>query len=204
MWGIFIKILNIFVPGFKVSPMASLLHPSGDYRSLLSYRKAEQIYDLTYYFCKTFLSSRDRTVDQMIQAARSGKQNIAEGKEAGLTSMETEIKLVNVARASLDELLIDYEDFLRVRSFSLWGKDSPEALFVRRKGGDRGLEQGYFLELARTRSPEVVANMAICLIFQAKYLLMRQLRFLEEKFLKEGGLRERMSRRRRGVRNRGE
>lgn len=119
--------------------MAPLLRPSGDYRSLLSFRKAEQIYDLTYYFCKTYLSFRDRTVDQMVQAARSGKQNIAEGKEAGLVSMETEIRLMNVARASLDELLADYEDFLRVRGFSVWGKDSRESLFVRRKGADKGL-----------------------------------------------------------------
>lgn len=184
---IFIKILIIFVAGFRMGRMASLLRPSGNYRSLLSFRKAEQIYDLTYYFCKAYLSSRDRTVDQMVQAARSGKQNIAEGKEAGLVSMETEIKLMNVARASLDELLADYEDFLRVRGFPVWGKDSRESLFVRRKGADKCLARDYFLELARTRPPEVVANMAICLIFQAKYLLMRQLRFLEEKFLREGG-----------------
>lgn len=182
--------------------MDPLLHPSGDYRSLLSYRKAEQVYDLTYYFCKTYLSSRDRTVDQMIQAARSGKQNIAEGKEAGLTSMETEIRLVNVARASLDELLVDYEDFLRVRGWPVWEKDSREALFVRKKGADKGLERDYFLRLAKTRPPEVVANMAICLIFQAKFLLMRQLKFLEGKFLRDGGLRERMSRMRKEARNR--
>lgn len=102
--------------------MASLLRPSGDYCSLLSYQKAEQIYDLRHYFCKTYLSCRDRTVDQMVQAARSGKQNIAEGKEAGLISLEMEIKLINVARANLDELLVDYEDFLRVRKFLLWGR----------------------------------------------------------------------------------
>ena len=135
--------------------MASLLRPSGDYRSLLSYQKAEQIYDLTYYFCKTYLSCRDRTVDQMVQAARSGKQNIAEGKEAGLTSLEMEIKLINVARASLDELLVDYEDFLRVRKLLLWEKDSREAQFVRKKGADKTAGRDYFLNLARTRaSPE--------------------------------------------------
>lgn len=111
--------------------------------------------------------------------------------------METEIKLMNVARASLDELLADYEDFLRVRGFPVWEKDSRESLFVRKKGEDKCLARDYFLELARTRPPEVVANMAICLIFQAKYLLMRQLRFLEGKFLREGGMRERMSRMRR-------
>ena len=184
--------------------MASLLRPSGDYRSLLSYQKAEQIYDLTYYFCKTYLSCRDRTVDPMVQAARSGKQNIAEGKEAGLTSLEMEIKLINVARASLDELLVDYEDFLRVRKFLLWEKDSREAQFVRKKGADKTVDRDYFLDLARTRPPEVIANMAICLIFQAKFLLMRQLEFLEGKFLREGGMRERMSRMRRAVKDRGD
>lgn len=140
----------------------------------------------------------------MVQAARSGKQNIAEGKEAGLVSMETEIKLMNVARASLDELLADYEDFLRVRGFPVWEKDSRESLFVRKKGADKCLARDYFLELAQTRPPEVVANMAICLIFQAKYLLMRQLRFLEGKFLREGGMRKRMSRMRRNRGDRGD
>jgi hypothetical protein len=140
----------------------------------------------------------------MVQAARSGKQNIAEGKEAGLTSLEMEIKLINVARASLDELLVDYEDFLRVRKFLLWEKDSREAQFVRKKGADKTVDRDYFLDLARTRPPEVIANMAICLIFQAKFLLMRQLEFLEGKFLREGGMRERMSRMRRAVKDRGD
>lgn len=96
------------------------LHQKGNYRDLIVYQKAECIYDITYYFAHTFLKSGDRTIDQMIQASRSGKQNIAEGSAAGTTSAETEIKLLNVARASLQELLIDYEDYLRVRSLCKW------------------------------------------------------------------------------------
>src|SRR6202007_3171034 len=103
----------------------------GNYSELLSYEKAEIVYDLTFHFCQRFLSRGDRTIDQMVQAARSGKQNIAEGSKASGTSKETEIKLTNVARASLEELLVDYEDFLRVRDFRLWEKNSKEASFVR-------------------------------------------------------------------------
>src|SRR5258707_4916725 len=111
---------------------AGFIPPHGNYRELLSYRKAEIVYDLTYRFCHRFLAKRDRTVDQMIQAARSGKQNIVEGSKVSGTSKEAEIKLINVARASLEELLEDYRDFLRVRKAQLWPKDSREALFVRK------------------------------------------------------------------------
>lgn len=106
----------------------------GNYRELLSYQKAEIVYDLTFRFCQRFLNRGDRTIDQMIQAARSGKQNIVEGCHASGTSKETEIKLVNVARASLEELLVDYQDFLRVRDLRLWEKDSKEARYVRQLG----------------------------------------------------------------------
>src|SRR5213080_3382503 len=104
----------------------------GNYRKLRSYQAAEVIYDLTFHFCERFLRKGDRTIDQMVQAARSGKQNIAEGSRASGTSKEMEIKLTNVARASLKELLIDYEDFLRVRNLRLWDKNSEEALYVRK------------------------------------------------------------------------
>src|SRR6202045_3921740 len=109
------------------------LEPHG-YRDLYAYHKAEVVYDLTYRFCQRFLSRGDRTIDQMVQAARSGKQNIVEGSKAAGTSKEMEIKLTNVARASLEELLVDYRDFLRVRDLRLWDKDSKEAKFVRRLG----------------------------------------------------------------------
>ncbi len=106
----------------------------GGYQGLLSYRKAEVVYDLTFRFCQRFLTTGDRTVDQMVQAARSGKQNIAEGSKASGTSKKMEIKLTNVARASLEELLIDYGDFLRVRDLPTWKKESREAAFVRKLG----------------------------------------------------------------------
>ncbi|MDP4220285.1 MAG: four helix bundle suffix domain-containing protein [Bacteroidota bacterium] len=172
--------------------MARFIPPHGNYRELLSYKKAEIIYDLTFRFCERFLRKGDRTIDQMVQAARSGKQNIAEGSKASLTSKETEIKLTNVARASLEELLIDYEDFLRVRDLSKWDKDSKEAQYVRKLGSGPDSFETY-REFCETRPPEVVANIAICLINQANYLLDRQIRRLEQDFIKEGGLRERMA-----------
>ena len=106
----------------------------GNYQTLLTYRKAEIIYDFTFRFCDRFLSRGDRTIDQMVQSARSGKQNIAEGCKASITSAETELKLVNVARASLGELLLDYQDYLRVRDHPIWDKNSKEALYVRKFG----------------------------------------------------------------------
>lgn len=175
----------------------------GGYRRLLSYQKAEIVFDATVYFCDRFIGKRSRTHDQMVQAARSGKQNIVEGSMASATSKETEIKLTNVARASLEELLADYQDFLRVRGLRLWDKGSAEALYVRRLGavGHRSHESHRthvtyetYRSVLETRSPEVVANIIICLIHRANYLLDQQLRQLEQAFVKEGGLRERMLR----------
>ncbi len=175
--------------------------PHGNYRELLSYQKAEVVYDITFRFCRKFLAKGDRTIDQMIQAARSGKQNILEGSEASGTSKEMEIKLVGVARASLEEVLKDYEDYLRVRDFKLWDKDTKEAKYVRRLGNKPHVTYESFREFVETRPPEVIANIAICLIHQANYLLDRQMRRLEQDFLKEGGLRERMTRARLAARN---
>ncbi len=170
-----------------------IIPPRGDYKTLLSFHKAEVVYDITFRFAHKFLARSDRTIDQMIQSARSGKKNILEGSKAGLTSKETEIKLTNVARASLEELLDDYLDFLRVRDHREWDKSSKEALYVRRLG--RKVPQTYELyrKFVETRPPEVVANIAICLIHQANYLIDQQLRRLEKDFLKTGGLRERMT-----------
>jgi four helix bundle suffix protein len=170
-----------------------LLPPHGHYEALKSYRKAEIVYDLTYHFTARFLGRGDRTVDQMVQAARSGKQNIVEGSRASGTSKETELKLTSVARASLDELLKDYQDALRVRRAAYWDKDSREAIYVRRLGANPAVSYEDFREFAETRSLEVVANIAICLIHQANYLLDQQIRRLERDFLREGGLRERMT-----------
>jgi four helix bundle suffix protein len=166
----------------------------GGYQNLASYQKAEIIYDLTFRFCQRFLDRGDRTIDQMVQAARSGKQNIAEGSKASGTSKEMEIKLTNVARASLEELLIDYRDFLRVRDHVLWEKDSKEARYVRKLANQPKPTYETYRELCESRPAEVVANMALCLIHQTNYLLDQQIRRLEKDFIKEGGLRERMTR----------
>lgn len=178
------------------------LPPHGNYQQLLTYQKAEIIYDITFRFCQRFFNKGDRTIDQMIQAARSGKQNIAEGSKAAATSKETEIKLTNVARASLEELLIDYRDYLRVRDLPLWDKNSKEAEFVRKLSKRSPVSYDIYREFCETRPSEVVANIAICLIHQTNYLLDRQLRRLEQDFLKEGGIRERMTRARLQYRNR--
>ncbi len=167
--------------------------PHGNYREPLSYQKSEIVYDLTFRFCQRFLERGDRTIDQMIQAARSGKQNIAEGSAASGTFKEMEIKLTNVARASLEELLVDYEDYLRVRDLKRWSKDSREASFVRRRAAIPGGTFETWREFVETRPAEVVANIAICLIHQANYLLDQQLRQLEKDFVKNGGSRERMT-----------
>lgn len=171
-----------------------IIPPRGDYRKLLSYQKADVIYQITYRFCHRFLSRGDRTIDQMIQAARSGKQNIVEGSKAGTTSKESEIKLTNVARASLEELLEDYRDFLKARNHKIWEKNSREAIYVRDLGKSNSLTFAQFSDFIETRSEEVVANIAICLIHQTNYLLDHQLAALEDRFLEEGGLRERMTR----------
>lgn len=130
----------------------------------------------------------------MVQAARSGKQNIVEGSKASGTSKEMEIKLTNVARASLEELLVDYRDFLRVRDFPIWEKDSKEARYVRKLGNRPHVTYETYREFCETRPPEVIANMALCLIHQANFLLDQQIRRMEQDFVKEGGLRERMTR----------
>jgi four helix bundle suffix protein len=168
--------------------------PHGGYENLLSFRKARIVYDGTVRFCERFLDKRDRTREQMVQAARSGKQNIIEGSQASGTSKEIEIKLMNVARASLEELLEDYRDFLRVRGLPLWDKNSREARFVRGLGNHKDSSYETYETYIETRPPAVVANILICLIHQTNYLLDQQLRQLEKAFLKEGGLRERMTR----------
>ena len=171
-----------------------ILPPRGDYQTLLSFQKAEVVYDITFRFAHLYLIKGDRTIDQMIQAARSGKKNILEGSKAGLTSKEMEIKLTNVARASLEELLDDYKDFLRARDLKTWDKDSKEALYVRKLGRQTPQTYELYREFVETRPANVVANIAICLIHQTNYLLDQQLRRLEKDFLEQGGLRERMTR----------
>jgi four helix bundle suffix protein len=170
-----------------------LVPRTGNYRKLYSYQKAEAIYDITFYFCGNYLKRGDRTIDQMVQAARSGKQNIVEGSAASATSKETEIKLVNVAKASLQELLVDYEDYLRTRGHRQWEDGSVELQKMRELGRKHN-DSAFYMALLKTRPPETIANMAICLIKQTDYLLFKQLQSLGEDFLKKGGMRERMTR----------
>lgn len=175
-------------------PKSALIPPHGGYRNLKSYQTAEIVYDATVVFCDRFIDKRSRTHDQMVQAARSGVQNIAEGSMASATSKKTELKLTGVARASLEELLLDFQAFLRQNGLRIWAKDSTEALGVRRKyqsdKSDRSDESDpYSLKAA---SPEVAANTLICLINQASYLLGRQLQRLEQQFLTEGGFTEKL------------
>lgn len=177
-----------------------LVPRTGNYKKLFSYQKAEAIFDITYYFCKHYLQRGDRTIDQMVQAARSGKQNIVEGSAASATSKETEIKLVNVAKASLQELLVDYEDYLRTREHHQWEDNSIELLKMRELGRKHN-DSAFYMTLVKTRPPETIANMTICLIKQTDYLLFRQLQSLGEDFLKNGGMRERMTRMRLERRN---
>lgn len=179
--------------------------PHGGYRKLRSFQVAQAAYDATVVFCDRFVDKRSRTHDQMVQAARSGVQNIAEGSMASATSTKSELMLTGVARASLEELLLDYEDFLRQRGLRLWPKDSPEALAVRRKYQSDGSDQsdrsdGSDPYSIASATPEVAANTIICLINQASYLLKRQLEKLEQEFLEKGGVGERMYQARRQVR----
>jgi len=168
--------------------------PHGGYENLLSFKKSRIVYDATVYFCGRYIDKYSRTHDQMVQAARSGKQNILEGSQASGTSRETEIKLVNVARASLEELLEDYRDFLRVRGHRLWDKNSREALFVRKLGNGADASYETYRTYIETRPPEIVANIIICLIHQTNYLLDQLIRQLEKDFLEKGGLKENMFR----------
>jgi four helix bundle suffix protein len=182
----------------------SFLPRKGNYQDLLAYRKAEIIFDLTFHFCRRFLLRGDRTVDQMVQAARSGKQNIAEGSKAAVTSSETEIKLTNVARASLEELLIDYCDYLRTRGHAQWEKNSHQAVYVRRLGSNPEATFETYREFVETRPAEIVANIAICLLHQTNFLLDHYLRRLQQDFVKTGGIREQMSAARRAKRQKSE
>lgn len=173
---------------------AGFILPHGGYRKLLSYRKTEIIYKATARFCQRFFTRRDRTYDQMVQAARSGKQNIVEASAASGTSKKMEITLTGVARASLEELLNDYEDFLRHRDLPLWDKDSKPARAVRRLGASKDESYESYVSYVETRSPETSANVVICLIHQANCLIDKQLKRLEKEFVQTGGLSERMTR----------
>jgi four helix bundle suffix protein len=166
----------------------------GGYKKLLSFRKAEIVYDATVYFCDRFIDKRSRTHDQMVQAARSGKQNIIEGSMASATSKEMEIKLTNVARASLEELLTDYRDFLRVRGLQEWPSDHAYTVRLRELNRIPDASYATFRKGIENTDAAISANVIIGLIRVTSYLLDRQIRYLEQAFVKDGGLRERMTR----------
>src|SRR5262245_26695470 len=179
--------------------------PHGGYRGLKSYQNAEIVYDATVAFCDRFVDRRSRTHDQMVQAARSGKQNIAEGSMASGTSSKFELKLVSVARASLEELLLDFQDFLRQHGLPLWDKNHPQAQAVRQLAYLKNRSYSTYRTYVEESSSEVAANTMVCLIHQANYLLDQQLRHLERQFLDEGGFTERLYQaRRQSRRDRGD
>jgi four helix bundle suffix protein len=171
-----------------------LIPPHGGYRELKSFQMAEIVYDATVRFCDRFVDPRSRTHDQMVQAARSGRQNIAEGSQASGTSRKMELKLVGVARASLEELLLDYQDFLRQRDLSLWDKAHPLAQEIRALARRENRSYSTYRPYIEEAPPEVAANTLLCLIHQTSYLLDQQLRQLEQVFLQEGGFSERLYR----------
>jgi four helix bundle suffix protein len=170
----------------------AIIPPHGGYRELKSYQMAEIVYDATVAFCDRFISRRSRTHDQMVQAARSGKQNIAEGSMASGTSKKTELKLVGVARASLEELLLDYEDFLRQRGLPLWRKGDPKAREVRQLAFGADRSYATYMPYVESRDAATAANTLVCVTHQANYLLDQQLRSLEKAFLEDGGFTERL------------
>jgi len=172
----------------------SLIPRHGGYRNLKSFRMSEIVYDATVASCRRFVDKRSRTHDQMVQAARSGRQNIAEGSQASGTSRKTELKLVGIARASLEELLLDFEDFLRQHDLKLWLKEHPRAREVRALAHREDRTYQTYRTYVEEAKPETAANAVICLIHQTSFLLDRQLRQLEARFLEEGGFTERLYR----------
>ncbi len=182
---------------------SQLIPPHGGYQELKSYQMSELVFDGTVKFCDRFIDRRSRTHDQMVQAARSGKQNIVEGSMASGTSKKTEVKLVGVARGSLEELLQDYQDFLRTRDLSLWEKDNPLSKTVRRLCYKKDRSYKTYKTYIENGPPEVAANTMVCLIHQTNFLLDQQLRALEKEFLEQGGFTERLYRTRIQARSRG-
>jgi four helix bundle suffix protein len=198
------------------------IRKSGGYRDLRSFQITTVIYDATYRFCERFPDPRSRMRDQMVQAARSGRQNIAEGSRASASSSQTELRLVNVARSSLEELLLDFEDFLRHRGLRQWGPDSAEALEVRKRGRTRQSDladrsdpsdqaitriaddrhYALYAQWLDSDEPSIRANALICLIHQANYLLDQQIEALEKCFIQEGGYSEQLATARLAERNR--
>jgi four helix bundle suffix protein len=187
-----------------MTEIPGIIAAHGGYKDLKSFQHAELVYDATVKFCDRFVDRKSRTHDQMVQAARSGRQNIAEGSQASGTSKKMELKLVGVARASLEELLLDYQDFLRQRGLTLWPKEHLTAQVVRRLAYAPDRSYRTYKTYIEDAPPEVAANTLVCIIHQTNYLLDQQLRRLEQAFLKEGGFTERLYKARSAARERKE
>ena len=188
-------------PSRKPLEPQPFLPKKGNYRDLLVYQKAECLYDLTFYFAHHyFVERKDRTIDQVVQAARSGKQNIAEGCAAASTSAETEIKLLGVARASMQEVLTDYEDYLRTRGLQRWSVEDARTRQTQEFCKKHYLPEDYTKDIDK-RSPEALCNIAITLICQYDRMMGKLLDRLQKDFVEQGGIREQMTAARLGYRN---
>jgi len=189
----------------QTMPDRPLIPKHGGFRNLHAYKFVEVVHDATVIFCERFVDPRSRTTDQMIQAARSGKQNIAEGSMASATSKKTELKLTNVARASLIELQIDFEDYLRQHDLPIWDKEDPRCRKIRSLAFEPQSNQSnqskkyrqdltfhLYAKFFEKTGPEIAANAAITILNQATFLLNRLLAKLEQDFVEEGGFTERL------------
>lgn len=178
--------------------MSNLTHAKGGYQSLIVYWLAVDIYDLTVIFCNRYIDKKSRTHDQMVQAARSGKQNIVEGSLE--PSVESNIKLTGVARASYGELLEDYKDFLRQKNLPVWIKDDPRVLEIRQKRTipheSNWSYESHWSHESHLKTPESFANLMITLCFKEGYLLDKLVQAQQNKFVKEGGFRENLFKKR--------
>ncbi len=169
--------------------MPNLIAKHGGYKNLKSFQTAEIVFDLSFEFCKSYVSSH-KMRDQMEGAARGGKQNIAEGSQTSGTSKQSELRLVDVARASLEELLTDYKDFLRVNKLTIWGKDDRRSLAIRQLAYKTN--RTYRTYMTYMSNAEAAANCLLCLINQANYLLDQQIKSLEKDLIKRGDFKDRL------------
>lgn len=169
-----------------------ILPPHGGFRNLECFRLAEYVVDGTVAFCRLHMPSRSRTTEQMTQAARSGKQNIGEGSSISGTSKKLELNLTGVSRASLEELKLDLEDYLRLNNLRLWGKEEPKAQFIRKLAYREDKTYTTYQTYIEEKSAETGANTLLCMIHQACFLLDRLKKSQETKFIEECGLSERM------------
>lgn len=181
-----------------------LIPPHGGYKDLKAYQMSVVVHDATVDFCRIYLDPRSRTNDQMVQAARSGKQNIVEGSVASGTSKKIELKLVGIARASLEELLVDYHDFIRQNGHALWEKDHEKAVFIRRLCYRPDMSYTTYRTYIEEKGAENAANTIVCVVNQTNFLLDKLLRRLEQSFVEEGGFTERLYRVRSNRRNQGD